>query len=155
MTASTSPLPPLPTPSTEIQAALDADHLRLLEIGFYISGVMTALRFLWFIFMGVFFTVVGLTAFLSHHHGHPGGGPPHILFFFIFVVVLGGITLFSLVFAVLEFYAGYCLKNRRHPVLIQIIAAFYCLSLPWGTVLGVSTFVVLSRPSVRVLFERP
>ena len=147
------PLPPLPPPSSEIQAALDTDHLRLLEIGFYISGAMTALRFVWLLFMGAFFTIAGLTALLSHHHhGHPGGGPPPVLFIFLFIVIFGGVTLLSLIFAVLEIYAGYCLKKRCHPVLIQIVAVFYCLSIPWGTALGVFTFMVLNRPSVKALF---
>jgi hypothetical protein len=148
--------PPPPPLSPEVQAALDADHLRLLEIGFYISGIVTGLRFLWFLFMAGLFTVVSLAAFLSHHHGHqgPGNGPPPVLFFFFFAVMLGCLIFLSLIFGVLEIYAGYCLRKRRQSLLIQVVAAFYCLSLPWGTALGVFTFTVLNRPSVKILFAR-
>ena len=37
----------------------------------------------------------------------------------------------------------------------MVIAALECLSVPLGTLLGVFTLVVLSRPSVRDSFDRP
>lgn len=151
-------LPPLPSPhDPAIQAALDADHLRLLEIGFYISSVMTALRFLWLLCMAAFFAIAGFaTIFAKIQNAAPSpNGPPPAFIFFIIATIFGAILIFSLIFAALEFYAGVCLKNRRHPVLIQVIAGFYCLSIPWGTALGVFTFMVLNRPSVRPLFDSP
>jgi len=149
-----SPLPPLPV-HPSLRAALDADHLRLLELGFYVSGVMTALRFIWFIGMAAFFTIAGTGAMFAAHHVKSGasGNPPPAFIFFIIAGVFGTIILLTLIFAGLEIYAGMCLKNRRHPVLIQVIAAFYCLSIPWGTALGVLTFIVLNRPSVKTLFQ--
>jgi hypothetical protein len=160
------PTPGIPTPlqanpnlwpprDPAIQAALDTDHLRLLEIGFYISGVLTAFRFLWFLAMGVFFSVAGFAALQAAQHQHNAqAAPPPAAFFLIFAVIFGTIIFLTLIFAGLEIYAGICLKNRRHPVLIQIIAGFYCLSIPWGTALGVSTFMVLNRPSVKPLFSQ-
>jgi len=151
-----TPLPPTPV-HPAIQAALDADHLRLLEIGFYISGVVTALRFFWFLFIAAFFAIAGFSASFVPHTITNGssGSPPPALFFFIFAGIFGTFILLTLIFAGLEIYAGRCLKNRRYPVLIQVVAAFYCLSIPWGTALGVFTFMVLNRPSVRPLFARP
>jgi hypothetical protein len=147
-------LPALPSPrDPAIQSALDADHLRLLEIGFYISGMLTAFRFLWFLLMAVFFAIIGVTAAFAKPHGN--NGPPPAVFFFIFAFVFGIIIFLTLIFAGFEIYAGICLKNRRHPVLIQVVAALYCLSIPWGTALGVFTFMVLNRPSVKPLFELP
>jgi len=145
-----------PVRDPAIQAALDVDHLRLLEIGFYISGVMTAFRFIWFLLMAVFFAIIGFTTAFATPHGHNGssGGPPPAMFFLIFACVFGVIILLTLIFAGFEIYAGICLKKRRHPVLIQIVAALYCLSIPWGTALGVFTFMVMNRSSVRPLFEQ-
>jgi len=34
-----------------------------------------------------------------------------------------------------------------------VAAALACLEIPWGTVLGVTTFVILSRASVRAMFD--
>jgi len=115
---------------------------------------LTAFRFIWFLLMAVFFAVIGLTTAFASPHGNNGtsGGPPPALFFIIFACFFGVIILLTLIFAGLEIYAGLCLKNRRHPILIQIVAAIYCLSIPWGTALGVFTFIVMNRPSVRPLF---
>jgi uncharacterized membrane protein len=151
------PVPPLqPEVRRAVQDARDEDHLRLLEIGFYISGVLTALRFLWFGIIAVFFAFGGLAAILANAHGSqsPANGPPPAFVLFFLAIIFGTMILLTLVFAALEIYAGVCLKNRRHPVLIQIVAAFYCLSIPWGTALGVFTFMVLNRPSVKPLFLR-
>ena len=150
-----TPLPPLPFQrDPAMQAALDADHLKLLEIGFYVSGITTALRFIGFFFIAFFFGVMGFLATAGKlHRSGPSGNPPPALFFFIGAGIWGFILLLSLVFAGLEIYAGHCLKTRRHPILIQVVAAFYCISIPWGTALGVCTFMVLNRPSVRVLFS--
>ncbi len=151
------PLPPLPAPrDPAIQAALDEDHLRLLEIGFYISGVVTALRFFWFLAIAAILAFAGVgAAFAAQHNavGTTGSTPPAFMFLFI-AGVFGFIILLTVIFAGLEVYAGRCLKHRQHPVLIQVVAAIYCLSIPWGTALGVFTFMVLNRPSVKPLFDR-
>jgi hypothetical protein len=147
----TPPPPPLPP---EIQAARDADHLQLLEIGFYISGVVTAFRFIWFFAFVVIFAVAGLGTALAakYNHGGSSGSVPPAFIFFILSAVFGFILVMVLVFAGLEVYAGRCLKKRQRPIFIQIVAAIYCLSIPWGTALGVFTFMVLNRPSVKTLF---
>lgn len=151
-------MPALPVPlpySPAIQSALDADHLQLLEIGFYISGVVTALRFIWFLFIAAMFAFGGLAAVFASHHNTSGSSdnPPPAFIFFIIAAVFGFILLMTMVFAGLEIYAGRCLKKRVRPILIQVVAAFYCISIPWGTALGVCTFMVLNRPSVKSLFQ--
>ena len=35
----------------------------------------------------------------------------------------------------------------------MLVAALLCLSIPFGTVLGICAIIVLSRPSVKGLFE--
>jgi hypothetical protein len=149
----------LSTPAPEIQrvvqAARDQDHLRLLEIGFFISGILTGLRFVWLLFIGAFFMIGGFAAAQAAAAKIPThDGPPPAIVMVIIAALLGIMIFLTLLFAALEIYAGFCLKNRRHPVLIQIVAALYCLSIPWGTALGVMTFMVLNRPSVRVLFSQ-
>ncbi len=36
-----------------------------------------------------------------------------------------------------------------------VMACVACLFMPFGTVLGVFTIIVLARPSVQTLFSRP
>jgi hypothetical protein len=38
---------------------------------------------------------------------------------------------------------------------IQIISGLNCLFIPYGTILGVFTLVVLSRPQAKVFFSPP
>ncbi len=48
--------------------------------------------------------------------------------------------------------AGYWLRRYRNRVFIFIVAGLSCLSMPYGTVLGIFTFVVLRRPVAEQLF---
>jgi hypothetical protein len=50
------------------------------------------------------------------------------------------------------FMAAWCLKNRRRYIFCLVVAGFECFFAPFGTVLGVFTILVLSRPSVKALF---
>lgn len=50
---------------------------------------------------------------------------------------------------------GRMLARRRHYLFCQVAAGIECLFMPFGTVLGVFTLIVLQRPSVRALFAPP
>jgi hypothetical protein len=63
---------------------------------------------------------------------------------------LAGWTLAAFVFA-----AGRCIKRRKRHLFCIIVAGVSCLFMPFRTALGVCSFMVLSRPSVKALFESP
>jgi hypothetical protein len=65
-------------------------------------------------------------------------------------LVLGGWYLTSLV---LNFLAGFYLRARKHRTFCFVVAAFNCLHIPLGTILGIFTIIVLVRDSVRVAFQ--
>lgn len=44
------------------------------------------------------------------------------------------------------------LSRRRHHVFCLVIAGIECLVMPFGTVLGVFTIIVLTKESVREMF---
>ena len=54
---------------------------------------------------------------------------------------------------VLNGLAGICLLRRKARVFCMTVGAIDCLFIPFGTVLGVFSFAVLARSSVRTLFE--
>ncbi len=54
--------------------------------------------------------------------------------------------------AALKFYTAVCLKQRKSRTFCLVVAAISCLEVPYGTILGVFTFLVLERPSVARLF---
>ena len=56
-------------------------------------------------------------------------------------------------FATCVFLAGRNLARRRRYTFCLVMAAIMCLFMPFGTVLGVFTLVVLMRPSVKPLFD--
>jgi hypothetical protein len=153
-----SPLPPLPTASTrtaEMQAELDKEHLRLLQISYYILGATTALRLVWLFFLvGMFIFASAMTKLAPHNADNATQADAAAqVMFGVIAVVFGIIGVLTVLFICLEFYAAHCLKQRKNVLVIQIVAALYCLSLPWGTAVGACTFIVLNRPTVRALFR--
>ena len=86
--------------------------------------------------------------------GQIGGEDPAAdLIGLLFVVIAGVIILTGWTFAVLILLSGRNLARRRRHTFCLVIAAVECLFMPFGTVLGVFTIVVLMRDSVKALFE--
>jgi hypothetical protein len=50
--------------------------------------------------------------------------------------------------------AGRAIRRRENYTFCVIVAALSCMLMPFGTVLGVLTIVVLMRPSVKEMFGR-
>jgi hypothetical protein len=56
--------------------------------------------------------------------------------------------------AVLDVMAARSLSTRQRRTFCMVIAALNCMNAPLGTLLGVFTFIVLGRDSVRLEFEK-
>jgi hypothetical protein len=155
------PLPNLGTPAVPslrepaIQAALDGEHLRLLEIAFYIAGGVTALFSCFFLIHFTMFLVFGLNPqiFANSAHGQQVAPPPAGIFL-AFAAIIGVVILLGWTFGALQIYAGRCLRHRRYWALIFVVGVLECVFIPWGTVIGVCAILVLNRSSVQALFER-
>jgi hypothetical protein len=128
------------------QTIIDNEHLRLLRIGYFISAAQTALL----IPLGLMYSGMGiLFSFLPG--GHAGSPPAFMSWAFgIFGGIFAG---FAILGATLKLLTAIRLKERRSRTLCLITAALSCLEMPYGTALGVFTFIVLSRPAVRQAFE--
>ena len=125
----------------------DLEHLRLLGIFHYVLAGITGL----FSLMPLMHVVMGL---LMVYADGFGPSPPPAFFGWIFVfmgtiAILLGVTLTIL----LILAAGFLRKTRRR-MFCFVIAAVSCAYVPLGTILGIFTIIVLSRESVRRLFER-
>lgn len=55
--------------------------------------------------------------------------------------------------AALKFLTYRFLMHRRHRLFCMAVAGITCLGIPWGTALGVCTFLVMNRRSVERLFQ--
>lgn len=53
----------------------------------------------------------------------------------------------------LNLLAGFFLRARTHRIFTFVVAAINCFYMPLGTALGIFTFIVLLRDSVRRLYE--
>lgn len=129
----------------------DHEHLRVLAIFHVVIGVLTIL----FSSIFIIHTVFGLMILLHPAAlGPPKDQPPPVVGLLAFgigsIVVLCGWIL-----GVLSIYAGGCIKARRNYVFILVIDALLCaFTGPFGTILGVFSFIVLNRQTVKETFGR-
>jgi hypothetical protein len=136
------------------QSVLDAEHLKLLSIFYMVSAGLSAFYSL----IGLIYAAIGVLVFEMVSKMPASGandGPPPALIGWIF----GGIGFaFFLAFATiaaLKLRAAFCIKGRKSRWLCLVTAVISCLEIPYGTLLGVFTFIVLDRASVRNEFDRP
>ena len=138
--------------SPEQQAWQDQEQLRLLEIFHYVMGVVVALCGC----MGIFHLIIGITALTNPQAlGTAKSGSLPSEFGLMFALVGAGVILFGWILGALAVYAGKCIKRRKCYTFVLVIAGIECLHTPVGTALGVFTFIVMNRPSVRALFGQP
>ena len=81
---------------------------------------------------------------------HPANSePPPVIVFRIMAGVFGFVTFLVWTLGCLTAYAGRCIQKRRHKLLIYIMAGLNCLFIPYGTLLGVFTFIILGSPEFK------
>ncbi len=125
----------------------DRQHLDLLAIFHYVYAALIGL----FSLLGFIYVFIGAMIASLPQTG-PADAPAKAVG--IGVMALGGcFILFLIGKALLALIAGRRLARRRSRTFCFVVAAIECLNVPFGTVLGVFTIVVLSRPSVIALFE--
>jgi len=129
----------------------DSDHLRLLAVFHYIVAGLAAFFALFpllYAGMGAFF----IWAARHPNTGQTGEPPPEVLGW---IFISGGSLFFllGLTTAICILIAGRCLATRRHYLFAFVIACVECIFMPFGTVLGVFTIIVLSRESVKAFFS--
>jgi len=128
----------------------DLEHLRLLGLVYYIlagvSGIGTLGTAIWFAFAGTSLSQISMNSAAGGLFARPLMG-----------AILGGAGVVALAaglgWALLAYFTGRNLGEHRARVFCTVIAAMTCLSIPWGTALGVCTLAVLNRRSVKMLFS--
>jgi len=132
----------------------DLEHLRLLSIFHYVVAGLAAL----FACFPVFHLVFGLLfVFAPNIFDHPpkGGDAEAMRFVGLLIsAVAATLMLVGWTFAFCVFLSGRNLARRRRYTFCLVIAGLLCIFMPFGTVLGVFTIIVLVRPSVKALFEQ-
>lgn len=129
----------------------DEQHLHLLSIFHYVVGGLTAL----FSLFPVIHLVIGLVCIIAPEKMEPKGGAhdPAAAFmgwFFVIIAIVfitAGWTLAGVIIT-----AGRFLAARKHYMFCLVAAAIECIFMPFGTVLGIFTIIVLLREPVKQLF---
>jgi hypothetical protein len=128
----------------------DREHLRLLSIFHYVVAVLIALfaclPFIHF-FMGI--------AMLSGGWPEPAKAEeqfPLMMVGWFLVLFAGAFIALGWTLAICTFLAGRYLAEQTHYTFCLVVAAVLCIFMPFGTVLGIFTIIVLMRPSVKALF---
>jgi hypothetical protein len=125
----------------------DHEHLNLLSIFHYVvAGV--AFLFACLPLLHFLFGLAMVAGWFPDMSDDPGAR----VFGAVIMVLAGGLILAGWTYAAATAIAGRFLGARRHYTYCLVIAAISCVFMPFGTVLGVFTIVVLVRPSVKALF---
>ena len=129
----------------------DKEHLRLLAIFHYVVAGLAAL----FSFFPLLYTTVGAIFIFAARHGtpKPGEEPPPEFIGWIFAIVGSLLFLLGVAIAICILIAGRSLAKRTRYWFALVVACIECLFIPFGTILGVFTIIVLSRESVKALFS--
>lgn len=121
----------------------DEQHLKLLSIFHYVIGVLKAL-FACIFFIHLFIGLAMLTGAIDDVPAFVG----------LMLVIMAAVFItFGWTLAACLFVAGNSLAKRKHYTFCLVIAAISCIFMPFGTILGVFTIIVLMRPSVKELFS--
>ena len=143
-------MPPYNMDYASNQVSKDDGHLKVLSICWYVWSAMAGCMS----FFPVIYVVLGIVM-LNGGMAPPGGGRPDDkiggIIFMIFGV-LGFVLILTM--ATLSFFVGRSIAARRGHTYCLVVSAFACLNIPIGITLGIFTFIVLLRPSVRELFAR-
>ena len=124
------------------------EHLNVLAVFHYVAAGLIALSAC----IPIIHLVIGVVMLFaprSFDHGH---GPPSWLGV-LFILIAGFVILLGWLFAIAVLFAGRRLAKRNSYTYCMIVAGVLCLFVPLGTVLGVFTILVLSRPEVKGRFQ--
>jgi hypothetical protein len=126
----------------------DEQYLKLLSIFHYVVGGLTAL----FACFPIFHLIIGF-GMMFGGFGPPDEEFPFRLFGLMFTVIPACIILLGWALAGSMVATGYFLSTRQRYMFCLVVAGIECIFIPFGTVLGVFTIIVLVKPGVKAMFE--
>ncbi|HXO22811.1 MAG TPA: hypothetical protein VOA87_23075 [Thermoanaerobaculia bacterium] len=128
----------------------DLEHLRLVSVFHYVvAGVAFVFSCfpLVYLFIGLSL-IFGWMGSLKDPASQAFTGWFFVLFACFFMAL-------GLTFASCLLLAGRNIARRVHYTYCLVMAGVACVFMPFGTALGVFTFLVLLKPSVKALFASP
>ena len=128
----------------------DEEHLRLLSIFHFVLAGITALGacFWALVFLIGIMQLVNPDALGPRHENSEEISDLSV------TVMAAGLVLMCAAFATCLMIAGKSLSHRKSYTFCLVLAGFACMLFPFGTALGIFTLIVLTRSSVKALFDR-
>lgn len=126
----------------------DEEHLRLLSIFHYVVGGLAGL----FALFPIFHLIFGLIMIFASDKFAGKGAPLPAFLGWFFVIFAAMFIILGWIFAAFVLTAGRFLARRKHYMFCLVMGGVECLFMPFGTVLGVFTIVVLMQEPVKQLF---
>ena len=120
----------------------DEQYLKLLSVFHYVVGGLAAC----FACIPIIHLSIGIAMLVGAIDDAPEFVGAFMVVIAMFAILVGWTV------AVCIIIAGRCLAKRRRYMFCLVMAAISCVFMPFGTVLGVFTIIVLMRPSVKELF---
>jgi len=127
----------------------DEEHLRLLSIFHYVASGLAAL----FALFPIFHLILGVVLIAAADKFSGNGQPPPAIIGWFFVIFAAVFITIGWTFAIFVLSAGRCLARRKHYMFCLVMGGVACLFMPFGTVPGVFTILLLVREPVKQLFE--
>jgi hypothetical protein len=128
----------------------DLQYLKLLSIFHYVVGGIAAVL----AFIPIIYIVFGILAICSPGPFESEGETITVFMGWIFIITGTVFVVLGWAFAVCIICAGRYLARQVHYMFCMVMSAIECIFMPFGTVLGVFTIVVLAKPSVKEMFEQ-
>jgi hypothetical protein len=127
---------------------VDEGHLRTIVICHYVWGGLALLLSCIFIVH----IMMGIMIVNGRFPGNPGPNQMPPQFGYMFICMGSGAMLLGWAVGLLTIVSGRAIAQRRWRMFSLVMAGANCASVPFGTLLGVFTFIVLLRGSVRELY---
>jgi len=128
------------------------NHLNILSIFHYvfagISGISACAP--------IFHLIMGVSMLFGNFYPEDVGAEmpfPFEMFGLMFTIIPAAIIFIGWIFTIAIAISGYFLSQKRHYLYCLIMAGISCVFMPFGTILGVFTIVVLTKDDVKDLFS--
>jgi hypothetical protein len=129
------------------QGIIDEDQLGLLPVFYWVSAGVTMLVSLYFLI----YVALGFAFVYLPETSTTAATPAPVGWMFVGIGFVGFAVLMAI--GVLKLMCGFWVRKRTHRIAVMVVAAISCLEVPYGTLVGVFTFLVLARPSVAARFD--
>jgi hypothetical protein len=133
------------------QIRQDGEYLQILSVLYYVMTGLTALGGC----IPTIYMFIGMALLGGASAGSvkPNDQAGMAIAGGVITAITGLISLIFWVFAYCLYLTGRYLSEGRSPTFCFINACLICMSVPFGTALGVFTIIVLNRPTVKARFE--